>query len=307
LVEEAFESTDSLALKVLDENAIPNISYQNRYFYNMDSKKGALDTVIVASDTLFVVKIDSDNKSENIEPAESITEKKGDEKTKYQNINIITGLSISFDKNAYKIDDKYVESLSELAHIAINNPNLYIKIIAYADKNEAHQIAITRATEIRSFLVDANLPIEKTNTIATINNTENTADGQRADVVIFESKQPLYQKGEFSSAVRLMNMSEPKELNLSSFSQKKSLTSPTQNLGEIVYKVQIAAGADYLQKDDAFFKGEEVSVYQHHHLYKYVIGHFDTSGAAFREQLRLIDKGFEGAFVVKFKNGKRID
>ena len=298
LVEEAIESTDSVALKVLDENAIPNISFQNRYFYNIDKKQKPLDTIIVASDTIFAVKINHDaSETKNADTSKQ-------KKIAYQDVNTITGLSVYFDKDQNKISDKYTSSLAELAHITANNSNLYIKIIAYANPDEDAQIAIARAIETRSFLVGENLPIETTNTVAMVYDKSLQEEGQRVDVVIFESENALYEKNKFSSAVKLIHFSDSTNAKIKKPSQNNKNSLDKE---QIVYKVQIASGADYLTKDDEFFKGKNVEVYRYKNLYKYVIGNFSTSGQAFREQLRLISEGFEGAFVVKFKNGVRVD
>ena len=284
LVEEAIETTDSTTLRILDKNSIPSVSYENRYFYNKNEPTKDLEPILVGSDTIFVVTAEKNNKQK---------ESKQEEQTSYSEINTVTGLSIYFERNDSKVPDRYKKSLKELAQLSSDNPNLYIKIVAYANPNEKAQQAVSRAIEVRSVLVLENLSIEKTNTVAAIQKTNLQKEGRRVDVAVFESKKPLYKKGSFSAAVKLIKIGE-----------QDCVVNSKEG---VVYKVQIAAGSNLLSEKDVFFKLENVQYYTHDNLYKYVVGEFTNLASAQKEQKRLLDKGFEGAFVVKFINGVRVD
>jgi uncharacterized protein YcbK (DUF882 family) len=76
---------------------------------------------------------------------------------------------------------------------------------------------------------------------------------------------------------------------------------------EIIFKVQIISSRTRLAKNSPQFKRfEGVWEYQDGDLYKYTLGSQKDLKSAYALQLELRKKGFSGAFVVAFKNGKRI-
>jgi N-acetylmuramoyl-L-alanine amidase len=76
---------------------------------------------------------------------------------------------------------------------------------------------------------------------------------------------------------------------------------------EIVYKVQLISSGTRLPRDSQLFKDlNDVWEYRHDGLYKYTVGNeFDLRSAS-ELQSEIRKRGFEEAFVVAFKNGKRI-
>ena len=56
-----------------------------------------------------------------------------------------------------------------------------------------------------------------------------------------------------------------------------------------------------------FASVKQVDVYHHNGLYKYTSGHFATLHEATVRQSQLRKKGFTGSFVIKMKNGKRVN
>ena len=75
----------------------------------------------------------------------------------------------------------------------------------------------------------------------------------------------------------------------------------------ITFKVQITSSPVKLEKTDPIFQGHQsVDLYISNGQYKYTIGNFKTADEAHNEKQSLRTKGFKGAFVVAFKNGKRI-
>jgi hypothetical protein len=76
---------------------------------------------------------------------------------------------------------------------------------------------------------------------------------------------------------------------------------------EIIFKVQIIASSTRLATNSPQFKGQKnVWKYKDNGLYKYTVGNQKDLKSASALQSEFRRKGFSGAFVVTFKNGKRI-
>ena len=76
---------------------------------------------------------------------------------------------------------------------------------------------------------------------------------------------------------------------------------------EIIFKVQIISSDDHLSINSSKFKGlKNVWEYEDGGFYKYTVGNEKNLKSAVVLQSELRRKGFAGAFVVAFKNGKRI-
>jgi ABC-type multidrug transport system fused ATPase/permease subunit len=76
---------------------------------------------------------------------------------------------------------------------------------------------------------------------------------------------------------------------------------------EIIFKVQIISSDTRLAKNSPKFKKiKGVWEYKDGDLYKYTVGNQKDLKSAYALQSELRKKGFSGAFVVAFKNGKRI-
>lgn len=74
----------------------------------------------------------------------------------------------------------------------------------------------------------------------------------------------------------------------------------------IVLSIQITTSPTRLDVNSPRFKGQTVKEYAQDGLFKYTVGSLTTFAAASAEQTRLRKLGFEGAFVVAFKDGERI-
>jgi N-acetylmuramoyl-L-alanine amidase len=75
----------------------------------------------------------------------------------------------------------------------------------------------------------------------------------------------------------------------------------------VVFKVQIATSSIKKELKPENFNGiENVGLYEAGGLYRYTVGCEKDMGAANILQLQLKGKGFEDAFIVAFKDGKRI-
>ena len=76
---------------------------------------------------------------------------------------------------------------------------------------------------------------------------------------------------------------------------------------EIIFKIQITSSSTRLATNSPQFKGlKNVWEYKDNGLYKYTVGNQKDLKSASVLQSELRKKGFGGAFVVAFKNGKRI-
>ncbi|MFN3341211.1 MAG: hypothetical protein ACK40M_00850 [Flavobacteriales bacterium] len=74
-----------------------------------------------------------------------------------------------------------------------------------------------------------------------------------------------------------------------------------------VYRVQILTSGKLLAATDPVFKGEkDVWTYHDNGIYKYTVGNFNNVGEAAQIQELMRQKGFKGAFVVKFVDGVRV-
>ena len=75
----------------------------------------------------------------------------------------------------------------------------------------------------------------------------------------------------------------------------------------VIFKVQIATSSEKKELKSANFNGvENVSVYQAGGIFRYTVGNEKNIGDANILQIKLKGKGFEDAFIVAFKDGKRI-
>jgi N-acetylmuramoyl-L-alanine amidase len=74
----------------------------------------------------------------------------------------------------------------------------------------------------------------------------------------------------------------------------------------VVLSVQIMTSPSKLDVNSARFKGEKAHYYMQDGVYKYVVGEWKSVQEATLQQRRLRQVGFDGAFVVAFKNGNRI-
>lgn len=78
--------------------------------------------------------------------------------------------------------------------------------------------------------------------------------------------------------------------------------------GVVIFKVQIFATSSPMYITPVNFKGlENVEEYKHGGLYKYVVGYslkYDYASSVLLTEVR--GKGYNSAFIVAFKDGKRI-
>ncbi len=86
---------------------------------------------------------------------------------------------------------------------------------------------------------------------------------------------------------------------------KKTTPATVSGSGIIVYKIQILATEDKLPKNSPRLKGHREQYYVENGLYKYTVG--ETTNLEEAQSIKkAVSKEFAGAFIVKFKNGKRL-
>lgn len=80
----------------------------------------------------------------------------------------------------------------------------------------------------------------------------------------------------------------------------------TNNNSAPVFKVQILTSTNKLKNNDKRFKGVKADFYKENGIYKYTCGASTDYNVILKQRKELVNK-FKEAFIVAFKNGKRID
>ncbi len=86
--------------------------------------------------------------------------------------------------------------------------------------------------------------------------------------------------------------------------------SPQNNLADksVSFKVQLTSSDKKIPLTSSQFKNiENVSEYKENGMFKYTTGNFEDSNEAIKMQRQMRERGFKEAFVVAFKEGKRIN
>jgi len=91
----------------------------------------------------------------------------------------------------------------------------------------------------------------------------------------------------------------------------------TSNLNDLIaynkvgndayFQVQIMTSSQKIKKSSPDFKGLKIDEYFSNGLYKYAAGRTKDYKEIKKMQQILRDHGFQGAFIIALKNGKRID
>jgi len=76
--------------------------------------------------------------------------------------------------------------------------------------------------------------------------------------------------------------------------------------GQVVYKVQILTSDKQLPKNASSFKGYKVDWYKDGHLYKYTYGE-TTDQQSIQHIHKQVAKDFKDAFIIRMKDGKRLN
>ena len=87
----------------------------------------------------------------------------------------------------------------------------------------------------------------------------------------------------------------------------ESTDKPVAVSGEVYFSVQFSTLNRKVPVTDKAFKGiKEVEVYESNGAYRYVSGHFQTKSEAVARLTEVRNLGFTDAFIIAFKDGKRV-
>ena len=112
------------------------------------------------------------------------------------------------------------------------------------------------------------------------------------------------QKTKGSAVIQAKSKKDFPEIEVNSGTGDTDLETKNQ---EIIFKIQILSSGTRLSANSRHFKGlKNVWEYKDKSLYKYTVGNQIDLKSASELQSKVRNKGFSGAFVVAFKNGKRI-
>ena len=78
---------------------------------------------------------------------------------------------------------------------------------------------------------------------------------------------------------------------------------------ELIYYIQFLSSTEKLTNNHKIYKdfpSDSISYYSFNNAYRYIYGHFTNFNQA-RDKLNYVkQKGYKDAFIVKFKDGKRV-
>lgn len=144
-----------------------------------------------------------------------------------------------------------------------------------------------------------------------LNKTSNNVNIDTADINDSISSMSLYHKNNSSKKNQIDTNSNTSK----NVTTKNTLPNKTNNQSdqlniaktEVYFSVQFKTSNIKKSIQSSEFTGlQEVQMYYHQGLYKYVVGKEKSLDAAIQLQKKMNAKGYKDAFVVAFKNGKRI-
>jgi len=160
-----------------------------------------------------------------------------------------------------------------------------------------------RMRELETKIVDANNTITWLKESLMFSQNENDKLKKQLNEIIGKTKsQEEEQKTKSDVVIQKISNKDFSKIN----SEVGNIALDTKNQ-EIIFKVQIISSSTRLAKNSPQFKGlKNIWEYKENDLYKYTIGSQKDLKSASALQSEFRGKGFTGAFVVAFKNGKRI-
>lgn len=102
------------------------------------------------------------------------------------------------------------------------------------------------------------------------------------------------------------SLSDPTSQILSELSSTKSNGSPSIDTKGVLYRVQLGAYSKKLSPSVFKNAGPVIILKTENGLYKYVSGSYSTIQDALKQKDELINKGYNGAFVVAYKDNSRV-
>ncbi len=178
--------------------------------------------------------------------------------------------------------------LGQLSRLMAKNPSWNIELDGHTDNigTVRHNLMLSkrRAAAVKKFLVN------------------NRVDPERIKVRYYGEMRPIADNT--SSEGRQTNRRVEMTVTRKASEERAALN----RSDAIIYKVQVFASKNPVYLTPVNFKGiENVEEYQHEGLYKYLVGYsedYDYAAAVLLYEIK--QEGFDQAFIVAFKNGRRI-
>ncbi len=161
----------------------------------------------------------------------------------------------------------------------------------------------SRMRELKTKIDDANKTITVLREMLEFKNNENDELRRQLNEITIKTKS--LDKEHITKGDVIIQAKSNKDFSkINSQEGNTDLDTKNQN---VIFKVQIISSSTRLAKNSPQFKDlKNVWEYKDSGLYKYTVGNYIDLESASALQSKFRMKGFNGAFVVAFKNGKRI-
>ena len=105
----------------------------------------------------------------------------------------------------------------------------------------------------------------------------------------------------------LVAIKSPVADNTKTLTPPKAVRLPAPKQSAIIFKIQLAASPAELEtSNQKWSKIPFIEVRKENNLYKYLTGNHTNYDTAIQNRNSALSKGFNGAFIVAYKNGQRI-
>lgn len=226
---------------------------------------------------------------------------------------------VYFDYREAALTDKARKQLDELVEIMKERPNMRIEMGAHTDCRGGYQYNIDlsekRANSVVNYLVSKGISGDRMRAVGfgetrlvngCSDGTECTDDQHQMNRRVSFSFVTAFNPDFLASAPKANGGSNGGG-NSGSPANTATGPAPTDANG-ITYKVQIKMTRRNIGFSTNNFNGlSQISVYEHKGWYKYTSGQFASREEARAHRIKCINKGYNGAFVVQFKEGRRIN
>lgn len=256
------------------------------------------------------------------------TTDEGPNVTEYKNEGeLLSDLYFVYDK-VVLIDESEIDYDATLAYLK-ENPKAKILIEGHTDSNGSSEynwwLSSARANKIRNRLYDDGIawgrmktkgygedkPIAPNRNPDGSDNPEGRQQNRRVHFILNEpqlstiledSQEQVAQATEESNEEFILQDKPQEEVVNTNYE-----TATVDVTNEIICMVQLGAFSSKLDNQKFTDNPMEVAFYKDEDgLYKYLSGAFINKNLALEHRLRMIDEGYEGAFLVYFQDGKRL-
>lgn len=201
------------------------------------------------------------------------------------------------------MQDKYMEQSVSLAKMIQEQFKTHARRV---DKG-VHQsgLLVLRATSMPSVLVELGF-ISTSDEETYMNSKKGVGELSRSIYNAFLA----YKKAHFKATTTPLVVEAPKEEKSASTTSTKETKTQANNASKQanlpVFKVQILSTSTILPQGSSKLKGVKASHYMENGMYKYTTGETTNYNEALTLKRRM-EKTFNGAFIVAFRNGKKMD